>query len=521
MRRGVRARALRGARYGGRRARRTRPAASSSRRLRAEACARPGDNGDLVVETERREGINRQARNLPTIRAARTRRCETHLRGSRNSISGRSRSSFGSCGSRSASLLPSMPASTPIGHSRRGEPQEHVADLADRARRALRSRHVDHDDGLVRVEEAPDRAHRRRRWLAVRRTRLRRDASRLRIPAARCNASATARMGTAHAGAAAGPPPPPPGSAAPPPTWGTPPPAAPPTWGTEPPRRARGSTAVMAVGSVFLIFVLVGLLGVVLAIIQIVQSSSYPDWAYQQVGTSKFVWQILPIIWIFVCSIAAVVQYLMWISKRDEVARGRAVHRRPAATATRRPDIRHRDHRPDIRRRGRRRTAPGGAAVASSACRTTCARSPFTCPRRCSTTCATGSRARAGPTRSRAAVGATAPTSRTSRSCASTGSTKFDWRAQEDRFNRWPHFLTDDRRPADPLHPRALRQPRRAAVDHHARLARIGRRVPRRHRAAARRLPRRRAVASRLRLVGSDDRAGLGRGSASRKRGRR
>jgi hypothetical protein len=21
--------------------------------------------------------------------------------------------------------------------------------------------------------------------------------------------------------------------------------------------------------------------------------------------------------------------------------------------------------------------------------------------------------------------------------------TKFDWRAQEDRFNRWPHFLTD------------------------------------------------------------------------------
>jgi hypothetical protein len=77
----------------------------------------------------------------------------------------------------------------------------------------------------------------------------------------------------------------------------------------------------MVFASVFLIFAIVGVLGLVLAIIQIVQSSGYPDWAYQQVGTSKFVWQILPIIWIFVCSVAAVVQYLLWIGKRDEVAR--------------------------------------------------------------------------------------------------------------------------------------------------------------------------------------------------------
>ena len=49
----------------------------------------------------------------------------------------------------------------------------------------------------------------------------------------------------------------------------------------------------------------------------------------------------------------------------------------------------------------------------------------------------------AGPTRSRARVGATAPISRTSRTCANTGAPSSTGTPQEDRFNRWPHFLTD------------------------------------------------------------------------------
>ena len=95
--------------------------------------------------------------------------------------------------------------------------------------------------------------------------------------------------------------------------------------------------------------------------------------------------------------------------------------------------------------------------------------------------------------------------------------TTFDWRAQEDAVQPLAALPHRHRRPADPLHPRPLRQSRRAAVDHHARLAGFGRRVPRRDRTVARGLPRRRAVAARLRMVGPDDRAGLGR--AARRRG--
>ena len=85
-----------------------------------------------------------------------------------------------------------------------------------------------------------------------------------------------------------------------------------------------------------------------------------------------------------------------------------------------------------------------------------------------------------------------------------------------------------DRRPVDPLRPRALAARRRAPAAPHARLAGLGRRVPRRHPAAdrpggarrrrGRRVPRDRAVAARLRVLGADAHARLGRRSASRAR---
>jgi hypothetical protein len=75
-------------------------------------------------------------------------------------------------------------------------------------------------------------------------------------------------------------------------------------------------------GGVFLLLVVVGIGSLVLSIMTVVDASKYPDWAFQQTGSSKFVWQVIPIILIFVCGVAGGVMGLVWYtSKRDEVAR--------------------------------------------------------------------------------------------------------------------------------------------------------------------------------------------------------
>jgi hypothetical protein len=69
-------------------------------------------------------------------------------------------------------------------------------------------------------------------------------------------------------------------------------------------------------------FLAIALGSLVIAIMTAVDSSKYPDWAFQQTGSSKFVWQVIPIILIFVCGIAGGVMGLIWYtSKRDQVAR--------------------------------------------------------------------------------------------------------------------------------------------------------------------------------------------------------
>ena len=177
-------------------------------------------------------------------------------------------------------------------------------------------------------------------------------------------------------------------------------------------------------------------------------------------------WQILPIILIFVCGWAGGVMGLIWFSsKRDQVEQ-----------AAQRGGPGPYGYGPPPQQYGAPQQpygapppgwgpppAPGTSEPATAAARipaaadrrsnrrcsvstwvtTTSARSASKFPTRSSTTSASGWLAPVGPTRSRARVGTTAPTSPTCRTSASTGRTKFDWRAQEERFNRWPHFLTE------------------------------------------------------------------------------
>ena len=104
----------------------------------------------------------------------------------------------------------------------------------------------------------------------------------------------------------------------------------------------------------------------------------------------------------------------------------------------------------------------------------------------------------------------------------------YDWRAQEARLNELAHFRTViDGQSIHFVHaPLAARG--RAAAAAHPRLARLDRRVPRRHpaahrprgtrRARRRRVPRGRAVAAGLRLLGADPHTRAGTPGASRAR---
>ena len=100
-----------------------------------------------------------------------------------------------------------------------------------------------------------------------------------------------------------------------------------------------------------------------------------------------------------------------------------------------------------------------------------------------------------------------------------TGRTKFDWRAQEERFNRWPHFLTEiDGQQIHFIHARSDNPDAMPLIITHGWPGSVAEFLdviePLRDR-----LPRRRAVAARLRLVGPDDRSPAGTCSASPKRG--
>ena len=84
----------------------------------------------------------------------------------------------------------------------------------------------------------------------------------------------------------------------------------------------RENRVVVVGGGFFFIFVIIGIGSIVIAIMTAVDASKYPEWAFQQTGTTKFVWQILPIVLLFLCGIAGGVMGLIWFtSKRDAIAR--------------------------------------------------------------------------------------------------------------------------------------------------------------------------------------------------------
>jgi hypothetical protein len=62
-----------------------------------------------------------------------------------------------------------------------------------------------------------------------------------------------------------------------------------------------------------------GIVVLVFTIMTAVDASKYPEWAFQQTGSSKFVWQILPIVFLF--GLGGAVMALIWFtSKREAVA---------------------------------------------------------------------------------------------------------------------------------------------------------------------------------------------------------
>ncbi|MDQ1510306.1 MAG: hypothetical protein QOG50_2150 [Actinomycetota bacterium] len=77
-------------------------------------------------------------------------------------------------------------------------------------------------------------------------------------------------------------------------------------------------------GGFFFIFVVIGIGSIVIAIMTAVDASKYPEWAFQQTGTSKFVWQILPIVLLFLCGIAGGVMGLIWFSSKRVAVAGAA-----------------------------------------------------------------------------------------------------------------------------------------------------------------------------------------------------
>jgi hypothetical protein len=77
-------------------------------------------------------------------------------------------------------------------------------------------------------------------------------------------------------------------------------------------------------GGFFLIWLVFGLGAVVAGIATAIQASKYPEWAFERAGTSKFTWQVIPIVLIFLCGPAAIVMYFVWTSKREQVAQAAA-----------------------------------------------------------------------------------------------------------------------------------------------------------------------------------------------------
>ena len=212
---------------------------------------------------------------------------------------------------------------------------------------------------------------------------------------------------------------------------------------------------------------------------------------------------------------------------------------RPADRRHRR--VRHRDDRRRDRlvlvvpasRRGcgcARRHDRRRSRIGSGACPTTSDRSASRFPKRCSTTCATGSARTRWPDQIPGSGWDYGTDLAYLQDLCEHWRTKFDWRAQEDAVQPLAALPHRHRRPAGPLHPRALAGTRRvAAVITHGWPGSVAEFLDIIEPLATRAHggdPRTRSTSScpslpGLRLVGPDDANPAGTCSASPKRGRR
>jgi hypothetical protein len=78
------------------------------------------------------------------------------------------------------------------------------------------------------------------------------------------------------------------------------------------------------------VFVIIGLAVLVLGIYVAVDIARYPDWAFQRAGTSKALWLVMAILFLFVCGIAALVVDIIWLSSKRAQIQAAAASGGPA-----------------------------------------------------------------------------------------------------------------------------------------------------------------------------------------------
>ena len=70
-----------------------------------------------------------------------------------------------------------------------------------------------------------------------------------------------------------------------------------------------------------------------LAIFVAVDANKYPDWAFAQTGSSKTVWQVVPIVLAFFCGLGTLIMAIIWFSSKKPAVERAADLGHPTAWA--------------------------------------------------------------------------------------------------------------------------------------------------------------------------------------------
>ncbi len=73
------------------------------------------------------------------------------------------------------------------------------------------------------------------------------------------------------------------------------------------------------------VFIVFGLVWLALGLFVLVDANKYPDWAFVQTGSSKTVWQAVPIVLALFCGIGTLIMAIIWFaSKKPAIERALA-----------------------------------------------------------------------------------------------------------------------------------------------------------------------------------------------------